>query len=120
MANALTSRIVRLNLSDYDGLNDSLSTAQGDVSARGGGTIVIDANFSVNDDVTVPAGVVLDPQGGMLTTTSGKTLTIDGTISPGIGLYQLFGGAGTVALGPGARAAHLPGVGWRQGRQQHR
>jgi hypothetical protein len=56
---------------------------------------------------TVPAHVTLKiEQGGTITVSSGKTLTINGPFQAG--LYQVFAGSGTVEFGKGSVAEVLP------------
>ena len=55
--------------------------------------------YNVGADVTVPANICLKfDKGGILAPASGKTLTINGPISAG--LWQIFGGYGTVTGTP--------------------
>jgi len=61
------------------------------------GTLYIDSSQSVTDDLVIPetlSVVILKP--GLLTISSGKTLTINGPFDAGI--YQVFSGAGSVSF----------------------
>lgn len=99
MSNARTSGVLYLPLSSYAGTADSLQVAQGDIHAQGGGTLLIDADFTVQDTYSVPSDVALKHQGGMFTLTTGVTLTINGKLEARP--HQIFSG-GTVSLGPGS------------------
>lgn len=100
MSNARTSGVLYLPLSSYAGTADSLQVAQGDIHAQGGGTLLVDADFTVQDTYSVPSDVVLKHQGGMITVAAGKTLTLNGPCDfPPV---KVFGGAGSVAFEPGS------------------
>jgi len=57
--------------------------------------------YSISNNYTVPANIHLKPDNGALfSIASGKTLTINGPLQAG--LYQIFSGSGTVAIGQGS------------------
>lgn len=60
--------------------------------------LVIASEESVTNDKTVPSNVTLKfLQGGSLSISTGKTVTINGHVEAG--LYQIFEGSGTVSIG---------------------
>lgn len=64
-------------------------------------TLLISSEKAVADDKTVPSNVTLKfLQGGSLSISNTKTVTINGHVEAG--LYQIFKGTGTVAFGSGS------------------
>jgi hypothetical protein len=65
-------------------------------------TLLIASNQTVSANKTVPANVELAfIQGGSLVIASGKVVTINGGLNAGV--YQIFGGSGSVSFGAGGK-----------------
>ena len=99
MKKALTVLTLVLLLSVF-GFTQNLATVINALGARES-TLTIFKQYAVTDDLTIPANITLEfLQGGSVTITAGKTLTINGHIEAG--LYQIFEGDGSVIFGSGA------------------
>lgn len=75
---------------------NQMSGTSGIVELPGNRIYTLTAN-----DVTIPAGIRLLPQpGAVISIASGKTLTVNGSISAGA--HQIFSGSGTLVFGTGS------------------
>lgn len=75
----------------------SLAAAVAEVPTGQVRTIIIERNEVVSADLTIPSNVELRfDSGGMISPATGITVTINGGIDAGV--YQVFGGAGTVSV----------------------
>ncbi|RLA57453.1 MAG: hypothetical protein DRR04_12800, partial [Gammaproteobacteria bacterium] len=63
--------------------------------------------WTIDDDLTIPANVSLClPPGALLTVSSAKTLTVNGSIATG--WYQVFSGDGSIVFGDGSIPCIFP------------
>lgn len=68
-------------------------------------TLILNAATTCTGDVTIPATLQLKVEkAGVITISSGKTLTINGQLEAG--LYQIFSGSGLAVLGSGITEAY--------------
>lgn len=84
---------LQLSLSDLGGINSAVTT-MGATQCE----ILVDFADALTANATVPATMALKFMNGGSITTTGYTLTINGTMDAG--LYQVFVGTGTVSFGP--------------------
>lgn len=99
MKKALTILILFLFLS-ITGFAANLAAVITALGARES-TLTIYKQYAVTDNLTVPANITLKfLQGGSLTITAAKTVTINGRVEAG--LFQVFEGAGAVSFGVGS------------------
>lgn len=77
--------------------NDStLSTASEAIGSREAALILSPGTWTISDDLTIAEGItIVVPRGAVLSVSSGKTLTVNGSIDAG--MYKIFDGSGTVA-----------------------
>lgn len=76
---------------------DTLHSAIGAISTNQCVLVLRPGTWTVTDDLTIPATMVLRcPKGVSLSVSSGKTLTISGKVDAGP--YQIFTGAGTTTM----------------------
>lgn len=79
--------------SDFDSLALAITTI-----GSTPGTLYINTPQVVTDNLIIPSTLSVDiVKPGLITISSGKTLTINGSLQ--VGLYQIFSGTGTVVFG---------------------
>lgn len=94
---ATTLNVNNFNSIQYAQSGNSLST----LCAGFSGTIVISIPLTVSSSVTIPASCTVRVEnGGLITVSSGQTLTFGGPFSAG--LYQVFAGTGSVLFNAGS------------------